>query len=368
MAEILKSLAAMTPAWLGEALEESGHSPPPVTSMSIRGMDGFTGAMGEVAVVDVSYGGDTDLPGQFVAKCPLNDDLARLYASVMLSYQREAGFYRDMASDVAERTGMQLARCYVNLFDPATHDATLLIERVHPADKGDILDGTTFERMRALVGDLARLHGAYYGDSSISEHDWLIDWHAPNLRLGIPFTTDSWNNWNQPGTDFGDFYPADLAELITKTWIADIEGWLQRFAARDCTFVHFDYELDNVLFRGNEPVIVDWQSGMISFPGSDLGWLFLTGHNEATLAQEPELIEHYRAELAAAGGPEWSTERVMDDLAWCAFYCCGTNHVPYTNALGSGDDRAIKRFATMLRGAVAAADRWGAIERISAVD
>ena len=39
--------------------------------------------------------------------------------------------------------------------DPETHAATLVIERIHPADKGDILDGTTFERMRTLVGNLA---------------------------------------------------------------------------------------------------------------------------------------------------------------------------------------------------------------------
>ena len=105
---------------------------------------------------------------------------------------------------------------------------------------------------------------------------------------------------------------------------------------------------------------------MRSFPGQDLGWLLMCSHNEVTLAREPELIEHYRIELAKAGGPDWSTDELLEDLAWGAFFACGTSHVPYLHALG-GDERAVQRFAAMLRGAIAASERWGTIERISAV-
>ncbi len=364
MAEILKTLYTMTPEWLETALTEAGHDPPQISLVEVRPMDGFTGAMGEVGIVTVTYKDPTDLPSEFVAKCPLDDDIARLYASVMLSYQREAGFYRDMAEPVSGRAGMTLARCYVNLFDPDTHDATLVIERIHPAEKGDILKGTSFERMRALVAQLARMHAAYWMDETLANHDWIIDWNAPSLRLGIPFTIDS---WGKRDTHFRDFYPDDLADLITAVWMPDIEGWLNRLAARPWTFIHMDYELDNMLFRDDGPVIVDWQTGMRSFPGHDLGWLFLCSHNEETLTRETDLIDCYLAELAAAGGPEWSTEDLIEDLAWSAFLACSTSHVPYTNALGAGHDRALRRFEAMLRGAIAAAERWETIERISAV-
>ena len=364
MTEILKTLSAMTASWLEEALADAGHSPPEVTSLAVRPMDGFSGAMGEVGIVTAEYAAPTGLPSEFVAKCPLDDDIARLYASVMLSYQRESGFYRDMADLVSSGAGMSLARCFVNLFDPATHDATLVIERIHPAEKGDILQGASFERMRVLVGQLARMHAAFWMSEKLYDHDWIIDWHAPSLRLGIPFTIES---WGKRSSEFADFYPDDLAELITDAWIPDIEGWLKRFAAREWTFIHMDYELDNMLFRSDGPVIVDWQSGMRSFPGLDLAWLFLCSHNSETLAREPELIEHYRAELAAAGGPEWSTEQLTEDLAWGAFYACSTSHVPYTHAIGAGDDRALRRFDSMLRGAVAAAGRWDVVARIGAV-
>ena len=364
MTGILNSLSAMTPQWLEGALAEAGHSPPPVAAVEVRPMDGFVGAMGEVGIVTVTYAGDTDLPAEFVAKCPLDDDIARLYASVMLSYQRESGFYDHLATQVAARAGMSIPKCYVNLFDSETHSATLVIDRIHPASKGDILEGTTFERMRSLVGGLARLHGAFWMDGRLAAHEWLIDWTAPSLRAGIPITLDSWANIREL---LPHHHPDGIAEMVSEVWLADIEGWLQRFHRRPWTLVHQDYELDNVLFREDGPVIVDWQTTMRSFPGIDLGWLLMSSHNDETLAREPELLDHYRRELAGMGGPQWSAEDLAEDLAWAGFYWVGVSHVPYMHSLPAGDeDRAHRRFKAMMEGSVAAALRWGAVERMRA--
>ena len=363
MAEILSSLSAMKPEWLEEALAQAGHSPPPVTSVKVRPMDDFAGAMGEVGIVAVTYGDDTDLPAQFVAKCPLDNDIARLYNEVRLSYQREAGFYCDMADEVASVTGMSIPKCYVNLFDPETHAATLLLERIHPADKGDNLEGTTVERMEVLVRDLARLHGAYWMDETLLEHAWLLDWHAPSFLLGLPFVAAAWADMR---SKHPEHHPDDIAALV-EVFMADIEGWLERFNQRPWTFLHQDYELDNVLFRADGPVIVDWQTPMRSFPGDDLGWLLLSGHNDETLAREPELLELYRRELAAAGGPDWSTDDLLEDLAWAAFYRVSTVYIAWLHAVDAGEQgRPVRRFKAMTDGSVAAARRWRAVERMKA--
>ncbi len=362
MTEILKSLSAMTPQWLTEALTGAGHDPPEVTALDVRPMDDFTGAMGEVGIVSVEYAGGTGLPAEFVAKCPLDNDIARMYASVMLSYQREAGFYADLAAPVAASTGIRIPRCFVNLFDPETHSATLLIERVHPAEKGDILDGTSYERMRTLVGDLARLHAAHWMDATLAGHGWLIDWMEPTLRVGIPFTVDSWANIREQGPHH---HPDGIAAMISDVFLPDVESWLQRFSQRPWTLIHQDYELDNVLFAAGGPVIVDWQTAMLSFPGIDLGWLLMASHNAETLAREPELLDHYRGELAAAGGPRWSAEDLAEDLAWGAFYWVSVSHVPFMHSLPAGpQDRSHRRFAAMMRGTIAAAQRWDVVERM----
>jgi len=363
MTEILKTLPAMTPSWLEGALTEAGHAPPPVAAVEVRPMDGLLGAMGEVGIVAVTYGGDTGLPAEFVAKCPLDDDLARLYNSVRLSYQREAGFYRDMAEPLTAATGMRIPMCFVNLFDPETHAATLVLERIHPADKGDNLEGTTFERMHTLVGDLARLHGAYWMDETLNDRDWILDWRAPTFLLAIPFVREAWNDMR---TKFPQYFPDDVAALVD-AFTADIEGWLERFNQRPWTFLHQDYELDNILFRSDGPVILDWQTAMRSFPSDDLGWLFISGHNDETLAREPELLEHYRRELAAAGGPDWSEEDLAEDLAWAAFYRASSVYVAWVHAMAANEQgRQLRRFKAMMDGSITAAQRWNAVERMKA--
>ena len=363
MTEILNSVATMTPQWLEEALAAGGHAPPPISALEVRPMDDFLGAMGEVVIVSVTYGGDTDLPAEFVAKCPKDDEFARLNAQVMVSYQREHGFYDHLAPQVASRTNMSIPRCFVNLFDPETHAATLVIERIHPATKGDILDGTTFERMHTLVGDLARMHGAYWMDGSLNDQDWLIDWNAPSFLAGIPRTLASWSNIRE---QFPHLHSDELVAMA-ETFLADIPHWLGRFAQRPWTLIHQDYELDNVLFRADGPVIVDWQSPMRSFPGMDLGWLLMASHNSETLAREPELLDHYRAELAAAGGPDWSTEDLSEDLAWACLFWVSVSHIPFMDTVQYGEEaRFHRRFKAMFQGTIDAAERWGAAERMRA--
>ena len=363
MTEILNSVSTMTPQWLEGALTEAGHAPPPITAVEVRPMDDFLGAMGEVVIVSVSYASDTDLPAEFVAKCPKDDEFARQSAQVMVSYQRENGFYDHLAEQVAARASMRIPRCFVNLFDPETHAATLVIERIHPADKGDILDGTTFERMHTLVGDLARMHGAYWMDDSLTTQDWLIDWTAPSLLAGIPRTLASWSNIRE---QYPQHHSDELVAMV-EAFLADIPGWLGRFAQRPWTLIHQDYELDNILFREDGPVIVDWQSPMRSFPGMDLGWLLMASHNDETLAREPELLDHYRAALAAAGGPRWSTEDLLEDLAWTAFFWVSVSHIPFMDTIHYGDEaRPHRRFKAMFAGTIAAAERWGAAERMKA--
>lgn len=357
MAEILASLRALDAGWLRDALGEGGHAPPAVDGIDISPMTGFVGALGEVGIVRVDWAEPTDLPSEFVAKCPLDDDIARMYASVMLSYQRESGFYRTMT----ERVGLGIADCYVNLFDPRTHHATLLIERIQ-GEKGDLLTGTSFERLRHLVGDLARMHGRFWMDEEVAQLDWMVDWTEPAFRAGIPITVDGWERWPSVGLDW---YPPELRAHLEEHFIADIETNLQKFAARPWTFIHQDYELDNVVFRNDGPVVLDWQTAMCSFPGLDLAWTLGCSIDDETVAREPELFDHYLAELATAGGPEWSTEELLDDLAWGAFYWASVGPVTVLNTIGAGpEDRGFQRFCRMTRGSIAGAVRWGVTERV----
>jgi aminoglycoside phosphotransferase (APT) family kinase protein len=154
---------------------------------------------------------------------------------------------------------------------------------------------------------------------------------------------------------------------MVEVFLDDVPAWLRRFARRPWTLIHQDYELDNILFAGGEPVIVDWQSPMRSFPGMDLGWLLMASHNDETLAREPELLDHYRAGLAAAGGPQWSADDLAEDLAWAAFFWVSVSHIPFMDTVKYGEQaRSHRRFKAMFDGTIAAAGRWDAAERMRA--
>jgi len=79
MVDIPGTLAEVTAPWLSSQLHDAGHALPSIESLSLKPMDGFTGAMGEVGIFEVIWedGDREDLPQTFVAKCPLDDVTAR---------------------------------------------------------------------------------------------------------------------------------------------------------------------------------------------------------------------------------------------------------------------------------------------------
>ncbi len=361
MTDIPISLAGLTGGWLTDQLRDAGHSVSAISSLAVEPMDGFVGAMGEVGIVNVEWDGDAGaLPSSFVAKCPLDDDIARLYNQVMQYYVRESGFYRELVSEVDMRT----PTCWVNRFDPESGNALLLLEHVQADIKGDILVGTTVDNLRVLVADLARMHGQFWMDPRLPDIDWLMDWATETFQMGVPIIGEGWAQLTEQEPDR---VPADIREVVEASWINDTLTWLARYEERPWTLTHIDYELDNILFDADGPIVVDWQSVMRSFPGADLSWLLAVSHNDETLAAEPELLDLYRAELAAAGGPEFSPAELEEELAWGILQFTGGAPVPYlqdTSAYGPGGERMHERFDAFLQGCLDACGRWNVVGHI----
>jgi hypothetical protein len=319
-------------------------------------MPGVVGALGEIGIFSVEYGSPTGLPSRFVGKCPLDHDAARIYNAIMQYYIRENGFYRDLAGDVP----MRVPRAWVNLSEGDRH--VLLIDHIDGTE-GNILQGTTFEVMRRLVGDLARLHGRYWMDENLRRFPWVLDWQTPSFLTGVQILR---HGWTEVTTREPDLVPHDLKALC-ETTLEDVEGWLRRYVERPWTFVHGDYQLDNVVFRDDDYVIVDWQGCMVSFPGMDLGWLLASSVTDELVVREPELLDHYASVLAEAGGPSWSRDDVLDDIAWAMIHYVRGMPLPYSqdySALGPQGERLERRFGAFMHRCVAAAVRWDTVGRV----
>ena len=363
MTDIPISLSQVTQDWLEQQFRNAGHDIPEMVSFAHKPMDGFTGAMGEVGIFTIEWGGDTDLnlPEAFVAKCPLDDDIARMYNEVMQYYIRESGFYKDLSHEI----DMRIPECWINRFDPETGRAFLLLEYIGHAEKGDILQGCSVEVMKKLVQDLAKMHGKFWMDERLFEIPWLIDWQAESLKLGIDITRQSWKALAEQEPNR---YPPELFEVLESTWVFNTIEWLDRYASREWTLTHMDYELDNVLIDEEGPIVLDWQSPMRSHPGVDLAWLLAASHTEETLEIEEQLLDLYRETLASSGGPNWSHEELEEALVWGILYPVSCQAVPYlqdVTAYGDGADRMHRRFEKFLQGSIDAAIRWNLVKHLS---
>ncbi len=354
------SVSGITADWLDGALERNGVEHPGVQQLTTSAMPGIVGALGEVGIVDITWAGATDLPTSMVAKCPLDDPMAQLYNSVMQNYIREAGFYRDLADAVP----MRVPQCFVNeeADDKSAH--MLLIERIDGTD-GNIFNAPSFETMAELVGKMATMHGQFWMSDQLLSIDWMLDWKTESLKLGIPITQESWATFQAAEPDV---YSTALAEFCSASWINDTEFWLDKYEERPWTFTHIDFELDNMIHTDSETVVLDWQTCLRSFPGVDLAWLLATSECDETVARESELIDHYRATLESSGGPSWSYDEVIEELAWGTLYPAACQPVPNVGAAdaeGEAGERSRRRFRAFLDRSIRAAERWDLVGHCS---
>ena len=332
-----------------------------MTSVERSEIGGIVGLMGDVCRLHVAYERDgSGLPPTFVAKCPRTSDEARLYNGVMRFYEREAGFY----AHLADKVPMRVPACYFSGYDADADHPLLILEDTAPATPGDVIEGTSVDNVALLLDHLAVLHGTFWGDGRLAEMGWLWHWERPELLLGEPIVRGAWDDMDP---EIAARYPDDVAEAVRRRYVDDITGALRGWGERPWTFIHGDYQLDNVLFDLDGPAVVDWQLVMRSFPGLDVAWLLMSAGTDEVVGAEEDLLDEYREQLAAAGGPSWSRDELLTDLCWGALYHAGGQPVVAQSShdgLGEQADRMQRRFLTLFDRAVAAATRWDLPGRI----
>jgi hypothetical protein len=354
MSTVPETLDGIDAAWLTAELRAEGFAGAEVRTVTAEPLGGLSGITGQLARLRVEWASDIGLPTTFVAKAPNTDEISKTYNATMRFYIRESGFYRD----IADHVDIPKPKAYVNAYD-AEHDRNVLIlEDLAPADAGDVIAGTDLATATRLVEMLARLHGTFWMDPTLAQRDWLWVWNKPEFVLGASTLTP--DGWQRFGEQEPDFFPPDLREVIERVYLDDVQGWAETMDRREFTFCHGDYEVDNVLFRDGDPWIVDWQMCLRTCPGVDLAF-FLASSCHNLVEHERSLLDTYRTAFAAAGGPSWSHDRLMDDLAWgLMFWVAGQPLLVTsdTSVYGEHGERIGRRFRTFLEGTRDAAVRW----------
>jgi hypothetical protein len=283
---------------------------------------------------------DGSIPGSLIAKMPSPDPTSRATGIALRNYEREVGFYREIAPTV----DIRVAHCYHAEWHADSGDFIVLMEDLTPAVQGNQITGCDATQARTAVLELAKLHGPRWNDPTLGDIEWL------NRRTAnvSPQLATLWSMF-LPGfiDSYGRYLPPDATELINR-FSQQIGSWVD---GRDSanTVTHGDYRLDNLMFagpQGGAPIAaVDWQTPGHGVGISDVSYFLGAGPlPEERRHIERDLVDAYGQALADYG------VAVESDHLWLQYrrdaYAGIVMSVIASQIVGS-NDRSEAMFAAM---------------------
>ncbi|MGE0621552.1 MAG: phosphotransferase [Pseudomonadales bacterium] len=344
MSDFPATPAQLTAAWLSSATGTA------VSRFTIAPLGEGQGVIGQVCRVRADT---ADGPASYVVKFASDKPENRAVAETYDMYGREVHFYRSLSARLPVRT----PRCFAAHHDPATGDFVLVLEDLASCRVGDQIAGAGLADARAVVTSLAALHAATWEKpiEGVPSHD------VPAQREGIAAGFSA--GWPVVEARFPELIPADVRAVAPRLAerIGDLIGELT--SSPQCV-VHADVRLDNILFDGNEVVLVDWQSVCTSSGEQDLAYFLTQSVDEALLAtHQDSLIELYHTMLIEHGVSGHPLADCRERYATAALYLLAWA-VLIAGTLDMGNERGERLARTLLSRALGAVRALGGFERL----
>ncbi|MBL7498021.1 phosphotransferase [Frankia sp. CNm7] len=355
-APVVDDPADVTPAWLTEALRAGGTDVVVSELRYERIGTGLLGASYRFHLV-AHAGPGAVAPASVVVKMAAGSEQAR--EVVKLGYQTEIGFYRTFAA----QTRIRRPRCWSAGISADLRDFTLVLEDAHPALPGRQTDGCTAGQAAAAVRNLAGLHAPFWNRHDLADGvDWLRGPDDARLEFLAQVHAQGTSAFVER---FGAALSPEDADTLRRA--SDLlAGWAPHVRDR-VSLIHGDYRLDNLLFAGDDPTVVDWQSLELGLPGRDLAYFLATALPPAARrAHERSLVAAYHRRLTELGVDDYPLELCFHD------YRVGVPQAPLLIVLGcvyapggqSADSDAM--FLSMAANACAAIRDLGTLDLLSA--
>jgi Ecdysteroid kinase-like family len=296
--------------WLTAALHQAGAvDRAQVTSIQTAPI-GQMGIGGQVRRVRISYDrAESGAPRSLVLKFSAPNPEARAMAHSMGFYEREIGFYRELAADCPVRT----PTCYFGEVEMESGASVLLLEDLSWMHNLKSAGGSVDEA-ELVIREIGRLHAAWWGDVRLDQTPWLqmkgmmTPHEAPLVftqnrerflgKLSVPVTEELL----AAGALCARYLPAVAVSMHTEP---------------PRTLIHNDLQGDNLLVAGDgEPslAIVDWQlttggRALLDLARFLVGYLDTAGRRR----HEDRLLQIYHSVLIERGVTDYSLEQCGDD-------------------------------------------------------
>jgi len=273
----------------------------------VTGVEVLGGTTGTTDRCRVGLLGD-GVPDSVFVKMAALDVGTRLFGGLARLGEVEIGFYRDLRPGLA----LEAPRLLGASFDRRTGRFVIVLEDLDGAGFPDTLSPLTPGRAAAALGTLARLHGRTSGVPvrpgwlGTNSGDALLPLVAATLgRLGRRVAA------RHPGLVTAD------GERILATY----RTWAPRLDAGPHCVLHGDPHPGNLYVLEDSVGLLDWQAVRRGNGLRDVTYLLVLGMStDDRRAHERDLLDHYRAELATAGGPGLTADAVWADHRRMAGY------------------------------------------------
>ncbi|MEM7094748.1 MAG: phosphotransferase [Actinomycetota bacterium] len=321
MTEHPRSSEEITVEWLNEVLDDDVRAGNTITGFEAEIIGEGVGFLGELARITLRY--DTEAAGStrsVITKMPTTNEGFRTIGLMLGFYDKEAGFYREIAPEIT----LRIPKCHLNR--AADGEYLLVLEDLAPMRPGDQLASCTVDEAKLALTAAAQLHARWWEDPKLDAFaDWLPAPGSPYFAM-----------LEQAYLGALDGFHSDFADMVTP----EIEALADRAAGsyermvevgggrRPHTFVHGDFRLDNMLF-GDEPdqepfALIDFQIAFKANPLWDVAY-FLGGSfdPERRREVEHELLTHYHARLVEYGVSDYTLEQCHEDYRAAALVLLG---------------------------------------------
>jgi len=300
--------------WLDWHLRAAGLLPEAaVESLHCEPMGASVGFLSRMARIVPHYSGPVPVAlKSMVLKLETDRPNFREVADRLRAFDREVGFYRQIAPHVATR----LPRLYAS--HAAGGGGWLLMEDLSHLDNGDQVHGMSNSQVKMALKHMAVVHATAWNSETLADYDWLPDdsfWFREDL-------SDVWPKFREHyQLRIGSAGAALIERVLERDDLLDAA-----ITARPRTLVHGDLRADNLLLgepgSEDEVLILDWQTATRSLGAIDVAMLI--GGSEPP----PERAGHYQeifdswlVTLSANGVGDYKRDEALRDLRLALLSC-----------------------------------------------
>lgn len=205
---------------------------------------------------DAPHGQSVGAPSSVIVKLATDDPHRLFIMQTAKFYAREVRFYNELAADAPVR----VPRCWHAAIDPDTSMFVLVLEDVGPLRHVDQLVGCGFDDAVAALRTLARFQARWWGRDLSDLATTFVPMDDPFNQFVVPVLHQQ--GWPAARDARPDLWPADVSAFLDG-FVAKVPAILEGLMGPN-TLIHNDYRVDNLLWDGDDIVVLDFQMSSVA--------------------------------------------------------------------------------------------------------